>query len=88
MFALAEIRVTHNGLCHSDVHVLRSEWGPTKYPMVPGHEVGQFPLCLLLLVGIAAAAAAAVAQQIPATLSRCFTCSISAACLYADCWSC
>jgi hypothetical protein len=37
--ASAEIRVTHNGLCHSDVHVMREEWGPCKYPMVPGHEV-------------------------------------------------
>ncbi|KAL3152712.1 hypothetical protein ABBQ38_012303 [Trebouxia sp. C0009 RCD-2024] len=34
-----EIRVTHNGLCHSDVHVGKSEWGPVKYPMVPGHEI-------------------------------------------------
>lgn len=37
--ASAEIKVTHNGLCHSDVHVMREEWGPCKYPMVPGHEV-------------------------------------------------
>ncbi len=37
--ASTEIRVTHNGLCHSDVHVMREEWGPCKYPMVPGHEV-------------------------------------------------
>ena len=37
--ASAEIRVTHNGLCHSDIHVMREEWGPCKYPMVPGHEV-------------------------------------------------
>ncbi|DBA82260.1 hypothetical protein WJX79_003382 [Trebouxia sp. C0005] len=34
-----EIKVTHNGLCHSDVHVMREEWGPCKYPMVPGHEI-------------------------------------------------
>ncbi len=39
VLASAEIRVTHNGLCHSDVHVMREEWGPCKYPMVPGHEV-------------------------------------------------
>lgn len=27
------------GLCHSDVHTIRSEWGPAKYPLVPGHEI-------------------------------------------------
>lgn len=40
--ATAEIKVTHNGLCHSDIHVSRGEWGPVNYPMVPGHEV-HFP---------------------------------------------
>lgn len=27
------------GICHSDIHTARSEWGPTKYPCVPGHEI-------------------------------------------------
>ncbi|PYI39724.1 hydroxyacid dehydrogenase [Arthrobacter psychrolactophilus] len=27
------------GLCHSDVHTIRSEWGQAKYPLVPGHEI-------------------------------------------------
>lgn len=27
------------GICHSDIHMARSEWGPTKYPCVPGHEI-------------------------------------------------
>lgn len=34
----AEIRVTHCGLCHSDVHVMRGDWGH-HYPSVPGHEI-------------------------------------------------
>jgi uncharacterized zinc-type alcohol dehydrogenase-like protein len=27
------------GICHSDIHTVRSEWGPTQYPLVPGHEI-------------------------------------------------
>lgn len=34
-----EIRVTHCGICHSDLSMLDNEWGMTQYPLVPGHEV-------------------------------------------------
>jgi len=34
-----EIRVTHCGLCHTDVSFIDNEWGFSNYPMVPGHEV-------------------------------------------------
>jgi uncharacterized zinc-type alcohol dehydrogenase-like protein len=27
------------GICHSDIHTARSEWGAAKYPVVPGHEI-------------------------------------------------
>ena len=27
------------GICHSDLHFVRSDWGPVKYPAVPGHEI-------------------------------------------------
>lgn len=27
------------GVCHSDIHMARSEWGPAVYPIVPGHEI-------------------------------------------------
>lgn len=27
------------GICHSDIHKARSEWGPSHYPIVPGHEI-------------------------------------------------
>lgn len=27
------------GICHSDVHQVRGEWGGSLYPMVPGHEI-------------------------------------------------
>ncbi len=27
------------GICHSDIHTVRSEWGQANYPLVPGHEI-------------------------------------------------
>jgi uncharacterized zinc-type alcohol dehydrogenase-like protein len=27
------------GICHSDIHTVRGEWGPARYPVVPGHEI-------------------------------------------------
>ena len=27
------------GICHSDLHTVRGEWGAVEYPMVPGHEI-------------------------------------------------
>lgn len=33
------IEILYCGVCHSDVHHARSEWGPAKYPVVPGHEI-------------------------------------------------
>ncbi|WP_413288427.1 NAD(P)-dependent alcohol dehydrogenase [Bdellovibrio sp. HCB337] len=27
------------GICHSDIHTVRSEWGQANYPVVPGHEI-------------------------------------------------
>jgi len=34
------IDVKYAGICHSDIHQVREEWGPAIFPMVPGHEVG------------------------------------------------
>jgi uncharacterized zinc-type alcohol dehydrogenase-like protein len=34
-----EIKVTHCGVCQSDLLMLDNEWGLSKYPFVPGHEV-------------------------------------------------
>ncbi len=33
------VKVTHCGVCHSDVHQARDDWENTQYPCVPGHEV-------------------------------------------------
>lgn len=32
-------QITHAGICHSDIHQVREEWGPALFPMVPGHEI-------------------------------------------------
>jgi uncharacterized zinc-type alcohol dehydrogenase-like protein len=34
-----ELRITHCGICHSDVHLVDGDWGVGRYPMVPGHEI-------------------------------------------------
>lgn len=33
------IRIAYCGVCHSDVHKVRQEWGETRFPLVPGHEI-------------------------------------------------
>jgi uncharacterized zinc-type alcohol dehydrogenase-like protein len=33
------IRILFCGICHSDLHTVRGEWGPCPYPQVPGHEI-------------------------------------------------
>lgn len=34
-----EIEILYCGICHSDIHTARNEWGGTQYPVVPGHEI-------------------------------------------------
>lgn len=31
--------IKFSGICHSDIHQAREEWGPALFPMVPGHEI-------------------------------------------------
>lgn len=33
------IEILYCGVCHSDIHQVKEEWGPSIYPMVPGHEI-------------------------------------------------
>ena len=33
------IEILYCGICHSDIHQARDEWGGSIYPMVPGHEI-------------------------------------------------
>ena len=34
-----EIEILYCGVCHSDLHTARNDWGGTAYPVVPGHEI-------------------------------------------------
>lgn len=34
-----EIDILYCGVCHSDLHTARNDWGGTRYPTVPGHEI-------------------------------------------------
>jgi uncharacterized zinc-type alcohol dehydrogenase-like protein len=34
-----EIKISHCGVCHSDVHLIDNDWGFSKYPFIPGHEI-------------------------------------------------
>ena len=33
------IEIAYCGICHSDIHQVRDEWGGSMFPMVPGHEI-------------------------------------------------
>jgi uncharacterized zinc-type alcohol dehydrogenase-like protein len=47
------IDIKFAGICHSDIHTVRGEWGPVRYPLVPGHEIA----------GIVAAVGSAVTKH-------------------------
>lgn len=34
-----EIEILYCGVCHSDLHTARNDWGGSVYPVVPGHEI-------------------------------------------------
>ena len=34
-----QIEILYCGVCHSDLHFARNEWGMTVFPVVPGHEI-------------------------------------------------
>jgi uncharacterized zinc-type alcohol dehydrogenase-like protein len=34
-----EIEISYAGICHSDIHIVRDEWGGAHYPVTPGHEI-------------------------------------------------
>ena len=33
------IEILYCGVCHSDIHNAKNDWGFTTYPVVPGHEI-------------------------------------------------
>jgi uncharacterized zinc-type alcohol dehydrogenase-like protein len=34
-----EIKISHCGICFSDIHLIDNDWGMSKYPFIPGHEI-------------------------------------------------
>lgn len=34
-----EIDILYCGVCHSDIHAAKNDWGNSKFPLVPGHEI-------------------------------------------------
>ncbi|RDW81954.1 putative cinnamyl-alcohol dehydrogenase 1 [Coleophoma cylindrospora] len=71
-----DIKVTHCGICGSDLHTLRSGWAPTLYPCCPGHEIA----------GIAVRVGSNVKHlQVG---DRCGVGAQSLSCLKPDCWEC
>ncbi len=34
-----QIEIDYCGVCHSDIHMVRNDWGISAFPMVPGHEI-------------------------------------------------
>jgi uncharacterized zinc-type alcohol dehydrogenase-like protein len=33
------IKIQYSGVCHSDIHTIRGDWGPVQYPQIVGHEI-------------------------------------------------
>src|SRR3954469_475788 len=36
------IEIAYAGICHSDIHTVRGEWGDIAYPQVVGHEIAGY----------------------------------------------
>jgi alcohol/geraniol dehydrogenase (NADP+) len=34
-----EVKISHCGICHSDIALINNDWGNSKYPFIPGHEI-------------------------------------------------
>ena len=34
-----EVKISHCGVCHSDVHLIDNDWGISRHPFIPGHEI-------------------------------------------------
>jgi alcohol/geraniol dehydrogenase (NADP+) len=33
------VKISHCGVCHSDLHLIDNDWGISQYPFIPGHEI-------------------------------------------------
>ena len=67
-----QIEILYCGVCHSDLHQARNEWGTTEYPIVPGHEMDSLRNVILLVLAAVVAKNILVwiAGQLGATLQE------------------
>ena len=67
-----QIDILYCGVCHSDIHQARDEWGGGIFPMVPGHEIvgGSRRLAARCRNTSPATRSASAASSIPAVPAR------------------
>ena len=69
------------GVCHTDIHCVRSEWGEETFPMVPGHEITGFVSVVRMpptrIALVAAAADAYATAQCNQTTQPIISCASS-----------
>ncbi|OKL57112.1 hypothetical protein UA08_07524 [Talaromyces atroroseus] len=80
-----EIRITHCGICGTDVHTLRSGWSATDYPCVLGHEI--IGVVVRIGSGVATLASSPASREIRVG-HRVGIGAQSMSCLRADCEAC
>lgn len=40
------VKIFYCGVCHSDLHTVRNDWGFTRYPVVPGYDTYLILACI------------------------------------------
>lgn len=43
-------KVSYCGICHSDLHMVKNEWGISSYPLVPGYALAHRRHLILLII--------------------------------------
>lgn len=80
-----EVRVSHCGICGTDLHTLRSGWAPADYPCVVGHEI--IGTVVRVGAGVASLPSSSASRQIRIG-DRVGVGAQSDSCLRADCEAC
>lgn len=80
-----EIKVSHCGICGTDIHTLRSGWGPSDYPCVVGHEI--IGTVIRVGAGVSTLASSAASRNIKLG-DRVGIGAQSSSCLRPDCEQC
>ena len=62
------IEIAYAGICHSDIHTARAEWGDVPYPIVVGHEIAGTVAAVGAVAQVALAFRDYPANAIPSTV--------------------